>query len=138
MEVTKSGRLKDMFSNFREPTDEERVKEQALLDSFYNRFVEIVSEARGMAPERVRQLATGEIYTTAQAMENGLVDQLGDLDEAIDLAQSLAGLAERKVTYARPHRGLRERLLANTATSFAGSVAHSVEGMLLERRVEYR
>lgn len=138
MEVTKSGRLKDMFSNFREPTDEERVKEQALLDSFYNRFVEIVSEARGMAPERVRQLATGEIYTTAQAIENGLVDQMGDLDEAIDLAQSLAGLAERKVTYARPHRGLRERLLANTATSFAGSVAHSVEGMLLERRVEYR
>ena len=34
MEVTKSGRLKDMFTNFREPTDEERTKEQALLDSY--------------------------------------------------------------------------------------------------------
>ena len=138
MEVTKSGRLKDMFSNFREPTDEERVKEQALLDSFYDRFVEIVSEARGMAPDRVRALATGEIYTAGQAKENGLIDSLGDLDEAIDLAQSLAGLSERKVTYARPRRGLRDRLLANTATSFAGAIAHSIEGHLLERRVEYR
>lgn len=138
MEVTKSGRLKDMFSNFREPTDEERVKEQALLDSFYDRFVEIVSEARGMAPERVRALATGEIYTATQAKENGLIDSLGDLDDAIDLAQSLAGLSERKVTYARPRRGLRDRLLANTAASFAGAIAHSLEGRLLERRVEYR
>lgn len=138
MEVTKSGRLKDMFSNFREPTDEERVKEQALLDSFYDRFVEIVSEARSMPPERVRELATGEIYTAVQAKEQGLIDDLGDLDAAIDLAQSLAGLRERKVTYARPHRGLRDRLLANTAASVAGAVAHSIEGRLLERRVEYR
>ena len=138
MEVTKSGRLKDMFSNFREPTEEEQVKEQALLDSFYDRFVEIVSEARSMPPERVRELATGEIYTAVQAKENGLIDDLGDLDAAIDLAQALAGLTKRKVTYARPRRGLRDRLLANTAASFAGSVARAVEGHLLERRVEYR
>ncbi len=39
MEVTKAGRLKDMFSNFREPTPEEREKEQSLLNSFYDRFV---------------------------------------------------------------------------------------------------
>ncbi len=138
MEVTKSGRLKDMFSNFREPTDEERVKEQALIDALYNRFVEIVAEARAMAPERVRELATGEIFTAEQAKANGLIDDLGDLDAAIDLAQSLSGLTERKVTYARPRRGLRERLLANTAASFVGSIAHSIEGLLLERRVEYR
>jgi len=138
MEVTKSGRLKDMFSNFREPTDEERVKEQALLDSFYNRFVEIVSEARAMTPDRVRELATGEIFTAGHAKEYGLIDDLGDLDDAIDLAQSLAGLRERKVTYARPRRSLRDRLLSNTAASFAGTIAHSIEGHLLERRVEYR
>ena len=54
MEVTKSGRLKDMFSNFREPTDEERTKEQALIDSIYARFVSMVAESRGLPPTRNR------------------------------------------------------------------------------------
>jgi protease IV len=138
MEVTKAGRLKDMFSNFREPTAEEKQKEQALLDAFYERFVEIVAEARHMAPESVREIATGEIYTAGQAKELGLIDELGDLDAALDLAQSLSGVSERKVTYVKPHRGLRDRLLANTATGMMEVLAFGIEGRLRERRIEYR
>jgi protease-4 len=138
MEITKSGRLKDMFSNFREPTPEEKEKEQALIDSFYDRFVEIVAEARGMEQDRVRELATGEIFTATQAKDAGLIDDLGDIDEAIDLAQSLANLTERKVTYVKPHRSLRERLLSGTATSMVDSIAYAVEGRLLGPRIEYR
>ncbi len=138
MEVTKAGRLKDMFSNFREPTAEEREKEQALLDSFYNRFVTLVAEARKLSPERTRELATGEIYTAEQAKELGLIDELGDLDTAIDLAQSLAELPERKVTYVKPHRGLRDRLLANTATGLTSAIAYTIEGRLRDRRIDYR
>lgn len=138
MEVTKAGRLKDMFSNFREPTPEEREKEQALLDAFYKRFVDMVAEARKLAPERARELATGEVFTAQQAMDAGLVDELGDLDTAIGLAQGLAGLAERKLTYVKPRRGLRDRLLANTATGLMETVAYAVEGRLREWRVEAR
>jgi protease-4 len=138
MEVTKSGRLKDMFSNFREPTPEEKQKEQALIDAFYDRFVEIVAEARKMPPERVREIATGEIYTAMQAKDLGLIDELGDLDTAIDLAQSLAALPERKITYVKPHRGLRDRLLANTATGMMQALAFGIEGRLRERRIDYR
>ena len=138
MEVTKAGRLKDMFSNFREPTDEERGKEQALLDAFYGRFVEIVADARKMTPERVREIATGEIYTATQAKDLGLIDELGDLDTALDLAQSLGGLSERKLSYVKPHRGLRDRLLANTATGLVEMLAYGIEGRLRERRIEYR
>ncbi len=138
MEVTKSGRLKDMFSNFREPTPEERTKEQALIDSFYNRFVSLVAEERKMPNERIRELATGEIFTAEQAKENGLIDELGDLDTAIDLAQKMANLSERKVTYARPHRGLRDRLLANTATGLMESFAYALEAGLNRPRIELR
>jgi len=138
MEVTKSGRLKDMFSNFREPTAEEREKEQALLDSVYGRFVNMVADARGMEPERVREFATGEIFTAEQAKEQGLIDDLGDMDAAIDLAQSLAKMAERKVTYIRPHRSLRERLLAGTSTGVVDSLAWAVEGRLGGPRIELR
>lgn len=138
MEVTKAGRLKDMFSNFREPTEEERAKEQALLDAFYQRFVDLVADGRALPRERVEALATGEIFTAQQAQEHGLIDQLGDLDEAIDLAQTLSGMRERKVTYVRPHRSLRERLLAGTATGLVEAAAWAFEGALRERRIEYR
>ena len=64
MEVTKAGRLKDMFSNFREPTDEEREKEQALLDAVLRPLRG--DGRRGPRPadeDEVRDLATGEIFT---------------------------------------------------------------------------
>jgi protease-4 len=119
-----------MFSNFREPTPEEKQKEQALIDSFYERFVQLVAEAREMPQDRVRELATGEIFTATQAQDNGLIDGLGDIDGAIDLAQQLAGLHERKVTYVKPHRSLRDRLLSGTATGLVEAAAHAVEGRL--------
>ena len=65
-----------------------------------------------------------------EAQANGLIDGLGDLDTAIDLAQSLAELPERKVTYVRPHRGLRDRLLSGTATQLVEAVAWAVEGRM--------
>lgn len=138
MEVTKAGRLKDMFSSFREPTEEERGKEQALLDAFYARFVALVAEARGLAPERTRELATGEIFTAEQAKDAGLVDEVGDLDAAFDLAQGLAGMAERKLSYVRPRRSLRERLLSGTATGLTDALAYAIEGRLRGGRVEFR
>lgn len=138
MEITKSGRLKDMFSSFREPTPEERQKEQALLDSFYERFIELVAESRQMPAERIRELATGEIWSAPQAKEHGLVDELGDLETAIDRAQELAELPQRRVTYVKPHRSLRDRLLTGMATGFVDRAAWALEGRLLERRIEYR
>ena len=138
MQVTKAGRLKDMFSSFREPTAEESAKEQGLMDEVYGRFVEIVSEARGMEIDRVRELATGEVFTAGQAKANGLIDELGDLDTAIDLAQTMSGIPERKVTYLRPHRGLRDRLLNNATAGVVEMMANAVETKLLERRVELR
>ena len=138
MDVTKAGRLKDMFSNFREPTDEERIKEQALLDTIYDRFVDMVANARDLPNAKVRELATGEIYIAEQAKALGLIDDLGDIDNAIDLAQSLAGLSERKVTYIKPHKSLRERLLSGTSTSVVDSFAWAIENRLAGPKIELR
>ena len=138
MEVTKSGRLKDMFSNFREPTAEEREKEQALLDSVYGQFVAMVAESRGLPVESVRQLATGEIFTAGQAKEHGLIDDVGDMDDAIDLAQSLSNIPQRKVSYIRPHRSLRERLLTGTSTGLVDSLAWAIEDRLGTRAPQLR
>ena len=126
MRVAKSGRLKDMTSPFREQTDEERAKEQRLLDSLYELFVTSVAESRGLPPERVRELATGEVYTAADALEHGLIDGTGDLDDAIDWAVEESG-APRRVRVVRPRRTLRDLLLGRAATTLTERLMAELE-----------
>jgi protease-4 len=74
-----------------------------MIDSMYGRFVSVVAEGRKMAPERVRQLADGRIYTSQEAKDAGLIDSLGYLDDAFKQAKTLANLDQATiVTYLRP------------------------------------
>jgi protease-4 len=132
MTVTKSDRLKDMGSMFREPTEEERTKEQELVNDLYEQFLEAVAGGRNMAPEKVRQLATGEIYTARKAKDLGLVDELGDLEHAIDVASGLAGVARNPV-WMRPKRNIRELLSGVVGTSMVDAVVNRLEERLISR-----
>jgi len=134
--VTKSGRLKDMWYPFREPTEEEQEKEQALLDEFYEHFVSTVASARHLDPERVRALATGEVFGAARAMEAALVDELGDLERAIEIAMEL-GKVPRRLAYVRPRRGLRTILFQRMASAFVEEIAVAAE-QGLRGRIDYR
>lgn len=104
MVVIKSGALKDEMSPFREMTKEERELWQRIINEAYEQFVEIVAQGRGMDVEVVRKLADGRVYTGRQAQDLGLVDELGNLPEAIDLAAELGGIVGRPriVEYRRP------------------------------------
>ena len=134
--ITKSGRLKDMWYPFREPTEEEKQKEQALLDEFYERFVSTVAEARNLDPEKARALATGEVFSAGQAKEASLVDELGDLERAIEIAMEL-GKVPRRLAYVRPRRGLRAILFQRMASAFVEEVSAAVE-QGLRGRIDYR
>jgi len=102
--VIKSGIHKDEGSPFREMTEEEKAIWQAIIDEAYGQFVAIVAEGRDLPEEEVREIADGRIYTGKQAMELGLVDELGNLSEAIDRAAELGGIEgePRLVEYHRP------------------------------------
>ncbi|NLP41514.1 MAG: signal peptide peptidase SppA [Veillonellaceae bacterium] len=91
-EKIKSGEHKDILSPERQMTDEEREIIQTMVDDMYNQFVAVVAEGRKMDPVRVRQLADGRIYTGNQAKELGLVDELGNMYDAIDGTAKLAGI----------------------------------------------
>lgn len=91
-EKIKSGPHKDILSPDRPMTAEERTIIQTMVDELYGQFVTVVAEGRKLAPERVRQLADGRIYTGSQAKELGLVDELGTMYDAIDGAANLAGI----------------------------------------------
>ncbi|MDO4671171.1 MAG: signal peptide peptidase SppA [Aerococcus sp.] len=92
-DVYKSGNQKDMGAPFKDASDEDKKIFQSLIDESYNRFVDIVAEGRHMKADEVKKLADGRIYTASQAKSNGLVDEIGDRDAAID-----ALMKEQKLT----------------------------------------
>ncbi len=102
MQVFIAGKHKDMYAGLRELTPEEKVIMQDMTDQLYNQFVQVVAKGRGLSEDKVRELATGQLYTGIQAKELGLVDELGGLQTAIDLAASLAGISKPEVEYYKP------------------------------------
>ena len=134
--VNKSGALKDMGAFWRQATDEEQQKMQELVDGFYDDFVSVVAEARRMDVDAVRGLATGEVFRASRARELGLVDELGDLDRAIDIAAEMSG-APRRPVHVRPHRGFRSRLMGPLAESLVETAVSEVESRLWAGYLRY-
>jgi protease-4 len=87
-----SGENKAIGSMFAEMTPEQRDILETLTDESYAEFVRVISEGRGMSEEEVLALADGRVYSGRQALENGLVDQLGNFDDAIAKAAELGGI----------------------------------------------
>ncbi len=90
--VITSGPRKDTGSAFREMSEEEQALWKEIIDQVYVGFVEIVAQARGLSVEDTRELADGRVYTGRQALEVGLVDELGIPADAIAKAAELGGI----------------------------------------------
>ena len=99
-----SGSFKDAGSPLRPMRPEERAQIQSVIDDMYQRFLEVVRLGRPrLTPEEVARLADGRIYSAPQALANGLVDRVGDLEEGVDVARERAGIGDaRVITYHRP------------------------------------
>lgn len=97
---------------------------QAGVDNIYTRFITLVADGRNSTPAAVHEIAQGRVWTGEKALELGLVDQLGDLNDAINVAAELANLAEYEVDYRRKPLTVYEQLLmemsSNISASFAG------------------
>jgi len=91
-EVLQRGRAASLYSDATPFSDAERQKIRHSLENSYARFKARVAEGRRMEPDRVEEIARGRVWTGRQALERGLVDELGDLQAAVEKACSLAGL----------------------------------------------
>jgi protease IV len=94
LEVIKAGELKDVGNYSREMTQKEREMLQAALDDVHGQFILAVSEGRNMDIAQVEELADGSVFTGNQALNLGLVDKLGGLEDAISLAGEMSGLGD--------------------------------------------
>ncbi len=105
------GRYADLLSGTSDFDAEERALFQTYLSSFYETFLTKAAEGRGMERDAMHAIAQGRVWTGAQAVENGLVDELGGLDAAIAYAAAQAGVTEPALQRIPERKGMLDQLL---------------------------
>ncbi len=104
VEVDKHGRNKDMGSPFRRSTPDERRILEGLVNGLGDRFVQLVSQHRKLTPDSLSDVATARIYLAEEAVQVGLVDEIGYLDDALKQVKRLAKIdKEAKLVVYRRH-----------------------------------
>ncbi len=116
--VIKSGEHKDIGSPLREMTPEEKKIMQDTLDNVHQQFIQAVAKGRKLDPAKVVPIADGRIMTGEQAQQLGLVDKLGNLQDAIDEASKLVGIRGKpQIVYPKKKRSLWELLMREMVSS---------------------
>ncbi|HSA60635.1 MAG TPA: signal peptide peptidase SppA [Nitrospiraceae bacterium] len=124
--VIKSGKYKDVGSPLRKMSEEERGLLQSVMDDVHKQFIEAVAEGRAIELTDAQALADGRIFTGRQAKEARLVDELGDLEDAIQLAADVVGIeGEPKVVEPRRRFSIRELLESRFSAMFPKLDFHS-------------
>ena len=90
-----SNKHSDMYSLMRPFDAEETASMQAYIEDIYGRFVSLVANGRSLEEARVDELAQGRVWVGTDALERGLVDEIGGLREAVEYAASLAGYTSK-------------------------------------------
>ncbi len=117
--VIKSGRFKDVGSPLRKMSDEEKKLLQSVMDDVHHQFIQAVADGRSLELSEVEPLADGRIFTGRQAKEARLVDELGDLEDAIRIAAEVAGIeGEPRVVEPRKRFSIRDMLESRWSNLF--------------------
>jgi len=128
-EVIKSVDKKDIGSSTRALTPEERRILQGMVDDIHRQFVAAVSEGRGIPIQRMHEIADGRVLTGTQALDLGLVDGLGNFNDAIEQAARLAQIEDDFEVYFYGQSTPFERILRWFGASIQG---YGLSGRLLD------
>ena len=111
VDYIKSGPNKTMGNPFQPLTEEQRQIYQSQVDEYYLRFAGIVSEGRDIPVTTVYEIGDGRTYTASQALENGLIDEIGNYNHAKKLMKKAAGTSNFQIVEYQPQQTLRDILL---------------------------
>lgn len=114
-EILTRGRFADVDSDYKPLSPEGRAKLREALDQMYRSFLARVAESRKRKVEEIEPLAQGRVWLGAQAKQNGLVDELGGLDKAVEIAKMRAGIRKEektRIVIYPPKKSIFERLLS--------------------------
>ena len=111
-------------------SEAERKLLQARTDQSYEFFLQRVAEGRGMSRDKVHEIAQGRVWTGLRAKEIGLVDEIGDLSRALEIAANMAGMSKYRITeYPRTKEPFQQFL-----ESLTGGDETAVETLLLRQK----
>lgn len=119
----KTGKFKDTLSPFRELSPEEKEYLQNTIKDAYEQFLQAILKYRSkkIPEEKLREIADGRVFTGKIAKELGLVDELGNLQDAINKARQMAGVPQARVFYMEERRGILRRLMEEDFQGFSYS-----------------
>ncbi len=121
--VLKSGEHKDIGSPFREMTPEEKRIMQEVLDNVHQQFIQAVADGRKLEKSKVAQIADGRILTGEQAKNLGLVDQLGNLQDTIDITAKMVGIEGKpNVIYPKRRVSIWDLLMKDMASAIVDAL----------------
>ena len=126
--VVKAGEYKDIGSPFRDMSAEEHKLLQTVIDDVHSQFIEAVAKGRNLPEADVKAIADGRIFTGRQALQLKLVDQLGDLEDSINVAAELAGIKGKpKVVKKEKKVPFLEYFKDETAAWFSDIITRSLD-----------
>ena len=105
--VIKSGEYKDIGSPLRSMKEDEKRLLQNVIDDVHRQFVDVVAENRKLKVDVVKKIADGRIFSGQQAKEIGLVDEIGNFQDAIDIAASMSNIKGKPVVLYPEKKGIR-------------------------------
>jgi protease-4 len=132
LDVTTDVVKTNYFGDFGDMSRPMREDEKALLQSYielgYDTFLSRCAEGRGMSKEAIDQIGQGRVWTGEQALERGLVDELGGLDKAVEAAAGLADIAEYNVIHVSGSKDFLTDLLEKQLEGLRLSIVKNMLG----------
>jgi protease-4 len=134
LEVLKSGEFKDIGSPHRKLTERDKKIIEELMGEIQQQFVEAIAKGRNLSVEQVQKIADGRIFSGAKAKELGLVDNIGNFQDAIDLAKKMVQIkGDAKLVFPRKSKTqLLDLLFESAAKSFIKRIKQ------MRTQIEYR
>ena len=133
-----TGPYKDTLSPIRELTEAERALWKDIMDEAFAQFVGVIAENRpGLDEEAVRKLATGQVYTAKQAKANGLIDEIGYEEDAIEALKARLGLKTARVVTYQTQFGVFDLLSGSVEANRSEVQTRSLLEMTVPRAMYY-
>ena len=107
IKTIKSGKYKDIFSAWRNPTKQEKEMLEGFANNIHDQFINTFIDSRKLSKSRARELAQGQIFTGEQAIKVGLIDEIGGLEDALKYAKEKTKIKDTPTIISIPQNPMK-------------------------------